>query len=784
MTLEIAMVLGILLLAVFLFVTEKLRMDLVALLVLSLLAVTQLVSPVQALAGFSNSAVVTVWAMFIISGGLSVTGIADILGRQVLRIAGTGEARLIAVIMTTAGVLSAFMNNVGVAAMMLPVVIDIARRTKRPASRLLMPLALGSLLGGLTTLIGTPPNLLVSEALVDYGLDPFGLLDFTPVGLTLMIAGILFVTLIGRHLLPTRDPVQDTVVGEARDLQAQYLLGERLFFINLPPDSPLAAKSLAQSRLGSALRLNVVAILRNGRTIVAPRPNQLLQANDRLLVQGKQESLTEWRGPQQFRIEENHAGLQPLLTEEIGVAEAHLAANAALIGQTLYQARMRSRFNVNVLAIQRQGIVQYANLPDTEFQAGDILLLQGAHDDLQALAETNEFSDVVFPSSAELAQRYQLEDRFVMLRIPPDSALVDRSLAESRLGDAFGLTVVGVVRDGETQLMPNPDSSLAPNDLLLVKGTPEELQLLRGLQSLTVESQPLPDLSALESEDVSLAEIVLSPQTRLVGKTLRELHFRDKYGLNVLAIWREGQAIRTNLRDMALRFGDAILVYGSRDKIRLLHSEPDFLVLTEPSQEFLRLEKAPIAVAIMVAILLPVLFGLLPIAVAAVAGATLMVLTRCLTMTEAYRYIEWPAVFLIAGMLPLGVALEQTGAARLLAEGVISVAGGLGPHAVVAAIFILTSLATQIIPTAALVVLMAPIAFNAATDMGISPLTLMMTVAMAASASFASPVSHPANVMIMGPGGYRFNDYLKVGLPLTLLVAVLTIIFVPIFWPF
>jgi di/tricarboxylate transporter len=784
MTFEIALVLAILLLAVVLFVTEKLRMDLVALLVLSLLAITGLVDPPQAVAGFSNAAVVTVWAMFIISGGLSVTGIANILGRQVLRMAGTGEARLIVVIMTTAGVLSAFMNNVGVAAMMLPVVIDIARRTKRPASRLLMPLALGSLLGGLTTLIGTPPNLLVSDALTEYGLEPFRLFDFTPVGLILMAAGILFVALIGRHLLPVRDPVAETAVGDARDLQAQYLLGERLFLINLPADSPLAGKSLIQSRIGSALRLNVLAILRNGQTLVAPRPGHLLLPNDRLLVQGKQESLSQWRGPQQFRLEDNQAAIQSLLTEEIMMAEAHLAPDSELVGQTLYQAGIRRRFHVNVLAIQREGIAYYTNLPDTQLKAGDIVLLQGAREQLEALAETADFSPVTFSPTDELERLYHLRDRFVLLRIPSDSALVDHTLAESRLGDAYGLTVVGISRDGETKLMPSPDTSLAPNDMLLVKGTPEELAVLRGLQNLRIESQALPDLSALETEKASLSEIILSPQSRLVGKTLREIQFRDKYGLTVLAIWRGGQAYRTDLRDMALRFGDAILVFGDREKLRLLHSEPDFLVLTEPSTEFLRLEKAPIAILIMVAILLPVLLGYLPIAIAAVAGATLMVLTGCLTMTEAYRYIEWPAVFLIAGMLPLGVALEQTGAARLLAEGVISVAGGMGPHAVVAAIFILTSLATQIIPTAALVVLMAPIAFNAATDMGISPLTLMMTVAMAASASFASPVSHPANVMIMGPGGYRFNDYLKVGLPLTLIVAVLVIIFVPIFWPF
>jgi di/tricarboxylate transporter len=277
--------------------------------------------------------------------------------------------------------------------------------------------------------------------------------------------------------------------------------------------------------------------------------------------------------------------------------------------------------------------------------------------------------------------------------------------------------------------------------------------------------------------------VVLSPETTLEGKTLRELNFREKYGLTVLAIWRRGTAYRTDLRDMALRFGDAVLVYGPRQKLRVLGREPDFLVLTEGEQEPPRVEKAPVSIAIMVAILLPVFFGWLPISIAAVIGAALMVLSRCLTMEEAYRFIEWPAVFLIAGMLPLGIALEQTGAAVFLADGVISVMGGMGPRPVLAGIYILTSLATQVIPTAALVVLMAPIAMNTAADLGLSPLPLMMTMAIAASASFSSPVSHPANVLVMGPGGYRFVDYLKLGLPLTLVILILVVLLVPIFWP-
>jgi di/tricarboxylate transporter len=270
----------------------------------------------------------------------------------------------------------------------------------------------------------------------------------------------------------------------------------------------------------------------------------------------------------------------------------------------------------------------------------------------------------------------------------------------------------------------------------------------------------------------------------LAGKTLREIFFRDKYGLSVLAIWREGRAYRSDLRDMALRFGDALLLYGQRERLRMLGEEPDFLVLTEAAQEAPRLNKAPLAVLIMALVLTPVIFDWLPIAIAALAGVVLMVLTGCLTMGEAYRSIEWKAVFLIAGMLPLGIAMEQTGAARFLAEGMVSLVGGLGSLAVLAGLFLLAALASQVMPNPAVAVLLAPIALNTANDLGISPYPLMMAVAISASAAFLSPVGHSANVLVMGPGGYRFADYTKVGIPLTLVTLAVVLIVVPIFWPF
>jgi di/tricarboxylate transporter len=262
------------------------------------------------------------------------------------------------------------------------------------------------------------------------------------------------------------------------------------------------------------------------------------------------------------------------------------------------------------------------------------------------------------------------------------------------------------------------------------------------------------------------------------------LEFRDRYGITVLAIWRQGKAHRTGLRDMALRFGDAILVHGPRERLRQLAFDSDFILTSQPAAPPSRRSRAPVAAGILVGVVVTVVVGWLPISVAAVAGASLMVLTRCLTMEDAYRHIEWQAVFLIAGMIPLGIAMDQTGAAAFLARGVVEAVGPMGPLAVLAAIFLMTSLATQVVPTAALVVLMAPIAYTTAIDLGASPLPFLMTLAVAASASFSSPVSHPANTLVMGPGGYRFVDYLKVGLPLTGIVFAITMVMVPLIWPF
>jgi di/tricarboxylate transporter len=287
----------------------------------------------------------------------------------------------------------------------------------------------------------------------------------------------------------------------------------------------------------------------------------------------------------------------------------------------------------------------------------------------------------------------------------------------------------------------------------------------------------------LSSGQIALAEAVLAPRSGLGGKTLRQLQFHDKYGLGILAIWRAGRAYRTFLPNFELQFGDALLLFGPRDRLRALTGSPDLIVLSGSLQEPRRTEKAAVASLVMVATLVPVLGGLIPIHLAAIIGSAGMIVTRCLTMEEAYRAIEWRAVFLIAGLLPLGSALERSGIASELAARVAGLAGSHGPLALLAALVLLTFAATCIIPTAALVLLMAPIALSTAATTGLSPHSLMMAIAMAASASFLTPIAHPANILVMGPGGYRFRDYILVGLPMTLVVFVIIMVMVPLVWP-
>jgi len=784
MTFEIAFVLGILAIALILFISEIIRMDLVALLVLGALALglSDIVTPEKAFAGFANGAVITVWAMFILSEGLTRTGIADIIGRQVMKLGGRREFTMILVIMVTGAVLSAFMNNIGVAALMLPVVVGVARRTRIPASRLLMPLAYSTLLGGLMTMIGTPPNLLISESLARFGYEPFKLFDFTPIGGAVMAVGVLFVALFGRFLLPKQKTERGKHVSQ-RSLRSRYKLHERTFMMRVPTHSVLVGKTLAESRLGSSTGLIIIALVRQGRSEPLPSRQTVIRGGDGILVQGRVDQFRELRRWSDLVIEREAPVLKSMVAAKIGYAEVTLTDTSPLVSELVRHAPFRAQFDVSVVGLRRGEQYRLTNLAYVPLRKGERVLVQGEVDAIARLEKSSDFSEVEVLTGERLDAEYQTDERMFVVRLPKESDLAGATLRKSRLAEVFDFRVVSVFRDGALTVMPRGDEVLLGGDLLLIEGQPSDLDVLRGLQEFEIETAVPANLGAFESERLTMMDATLDPRSNLAGRTVGELNFRERYGIELAGIWREGETVGTELADERLQVGDALLLLGPRDRLQLLSSDSDFLILTPLGQEPPDTRRAPLAAFIMLAVVVSVMMGKAQISIAAVVGGSIMVLTGCLNMEQAYRSIDWRAIFLIAGMLPLGTAMQDTGAATYLAGQVMALLGDAGPWPVIMGLYVLTAMATMIIPTAALVVLMAPIVLSAMSDMGLQPETAMMAIAMAASASFTSPISHPANILVMGPGGYRFIDYLKVGVPLTIVVFITVMVLLPILWP-
>ncbi len=585
-----ALTLIILFLAIILFATEWLPMDLVAMLILLALSITGMVSVPEALSGFANPAVITVAAMFVISSGITHTGALGKAEEHLIRLAGGNEMRLTAIIMASVALFSAFINNIGATAVLMPVVLQICRRLHLSPSKMLIPLAYGSLLGGVCTLVGTPPNILMNALLYEYTGEQFSMFTFSPVGLVLVVAGIGYMALFGRKLLPVR---------KSGKLTEAYQVKEYITQVEILPDSPLAAQTIAGSALENDFQLQVRAILRGKEKYPQPRRNRKLRA-------------------------------------------------------------------------------------------GDILFLEG-----------------------------------------------------------------------------NPQGIL-------------KVMAAKGLRLLPERDNPLPN----RGKELLVVEASLTPNSEMAGKTLRQVRFRETYGLTVLALWRQGAPVVKKVDHVVLRFGDVLLLQGTEEGIMHLGREHGFLLLGGVAPVPYRPRQAPMALMILSAVILLSTTEVLPITLAAPFGAVAMVLSRCLTVQEAYESIDWRIIILIAGTLPLGLALENSGAANLLAERLLQGVGGWGPGVVLAAFFLLTSLLTEIMSHAAAAVLIAPIALHAALTLQVSPRPFFMAVAIAASSCFMTPISHQSNALVMGPGGYRFSDFIRTGAPLNLLVWIFGSLLIPWLLPF
>lgn len=597
-----------------LFIIDRIRVDVVALLALLALLLTGMITVTEALAGFSATIVIIIAALFVVGFGLLQTGVAAMLGRLIGQLAGNSEPRIIGLVMGGVASLSAFMSSTGAVAMLLPAVVSVAKDARKSPAKFAMPLAFGSLIGGMLTLIGTPPNLVVSDALVAAGEAPLGFFAFTPIGLAILIVGVLFMVLIGRHLLPDRAP-------------------RRLTTGPLASDRP----TLAEMAAGYAL------------------PDNL------------------------YRL--------------------RIRRNSPLVGHTCADARMGERFQVNVLQVQAW--------PD----------------------------DCAHP-------------------LPPRSV--------------------------------QPQTIFNVHDILTVKGPAEQVATLSRALTLGIRP-PNEQNGKWLAEEIGLAELLIGRGSALIGRTLSETRLRNRYGVTAVAIRREQELLHDQMATIPLRFGDMILVEGSWRALEQLDGEAqDFIVIGRPRQmeeQRYSVRYATTAMVIVLFMLLSMSLGWLPAVTATLLAAVAMVLTGCVRVEQMYTSINWESVILIAAMLPMATALEKSGGVQFVSAALTNVVGAYGPLALMAGLYLITTTFSQFISNTATAVLIAPIAVQAAQRMDWPLAPFLMIVAIAASTSFATPIASPVNTIVMSAGGYRFMDYVKVGLPLQLLVFVLALIVIPWFFP-
>lgn len=598
------------------FVTNRLRADLVALIALLAFVVVDILTPQEALAGFSNSVVIMIAALFVIGAGILRTGLAGMAGNLLLKWSGDNELRLFVLLLIIVAVVGAFMSNTGTVALMMPIVVSIAMSIQVSPSKFLLPLSYIASMSGLMTLIASPPNLIVSQTLVDYGFEKFDFFTITPIGIIATITAVVYLTIVRNKLLQTekkRGNEQQSEQLSALDMATQYEIHDQLFRVTIPKESPIVDQSLAHLKLPSKYYITIMKIERKVFEGLNPIPT----------------------------IQQELAGPQSIL------------------------------------------------------HAGDTLYVQGQT-----------------PYVENFALDYALQ--------------------------------VEILTDGNVE------------DLI--------------------------------SKQIGVAEVLLTPSSRLINSTIGKIKFREKYNVNILGINRKGHYITNNMADQRLRFGDSILVQGTWDEIELLSNDTqDVVVLGKPKEQAglaAASGKAWIAGLIMLLTVGLMVFDVFDAVVAVLIGAVLMIVTGCLrNMDDAYGKMNFESIVLVAAMLPMATALEKTGGMELISNAIIDTLGSFGPYGVLIGIYILTVVFGQFVSNTATAVLFAPIAMNAALLMDANALTFMVAVCAAAGMAFATPIASPTNSLVLTAGGYKFMDFVRVGVPLQIIMLIVMMIVIPLIYP-
>lgn len=607
------------------FVNGKLRSDLVALCALVLLIVFNILTPEEALSGFSNPIVIMMVGLFVVGGAIFKTGLAKMISSKILRLAGKSELKLFILIMMVTAFIGAFVSNTGTVALMLPIVVSMAASANISPGRFLMPLAFASSMGGMATLIGTPPNLVVDEVLSNAGFTDLSFFSFTPIGVICVLIGLVVLIPLSKFFLVKKEDGKDTktTTGHSpKELAKKYQLSDNLYRIQIRPGSRIGGKKL----------------------------------------------------------------------QELNITQA---------------------YNLSILEIRRQSSSQ---------------------------------------------------GRFLKT--------VDQSLA-------------------------GPHTELQENDILYVFGPFEKVNQFAKEQNLELTDTHVSEyvegaeVEKLSVREIGIAEVLLMPDSKLINKVVKDSGFRDKYSVNILGIQRKGEYILNDIKDIKMHAGDILLIQGTWDSIaRMSQKQSQWGVLGQPLEEASKVTldyKAPVAALIMVLMIAAMVFDFIPIppVAAVIIAGILMVLTGCFrNVEEAYKTINWESVVLIAAMLPMSLALEKTGASNLISEKLVSGLGDYGPLVLMTGIYFTTSLLTMFISNTATAVLVAPIALQSAIAINVSPYPFLLAVTVGASMCFASPFSTPPNALVMSAGKYTFMDYVKVGLPLQIVMGIVMVFILPLLFPF
>jgi len=607
------------------FVNGKLRSDLVALCALVLLIVFNILTPEEALSGFSNPIVIMMVGLFVVGGAIFKTGLAKMISSKILRLAGKSELKLFILIMMVTAFIGAFVSNTGTVALMLPIVVSMAASANISPGRFLMPLAFASSMGGMATLIGTPPNLVVDEVLSNAGFTDLSFFSFTPIGVICVLIGLVVLIPLSKFFLVKKEDGKDTktTTGHSpKELAKKYQLSDNLYRIQIRPGSRIGGKKL----------------------------------------------------------------------QELNITQA---------------------YNLSILEIRRQSSSQ---------------------------------------------------GRFLKT--------VDQSLA-------------------------GPHTELQENDILYVFGPFEKVNQFAKEQNLELTDTHVSEyvegaeVEKLSVREIGIAEVLLMPDSKLINKAVKDSGFRDKYSVNILGIQRKGEYILNDIKDIKMHAGDILLIQGTWDSIaRMSQKQSQWVVLGQPLEEASKVTldyKAPVAALIMVLMIAAMVFDFIPIppVAAVIIAGILMVLTGCFrNVEEAYKTINWESVVLIAAMLPMSLALEKTGASNLISEKLVSGLGDYGPLVLMAGIYFTTSLLTMFISNTATAVLVGPIALQSPIAINVSPYPFLLAVTVGASMCFASPFSTPPNALVMSAGKYTFMDYVKVGLPLQIVMGIVMVFILPLLFPF